>query len=214
MEKQIRKVTAPYIYECAMGCLVDFVIGLVMLLAFAIAGFDSEKDLQAGVVISGSVVVVLMATMDIPLLLKCLKDRNEQQIITGIGALEDILSDKNWSYKFKPNSQTSSDSCVYYYPKSWMMCRYRLAIRTADGKLIKPRGIFSVAHGQNEISNIIVVQREFDQPLTVKVRYLKHSKAIIDASIETYPYDMKKRTLEYIEGLLSEITRWTIKRQK
>lgn len=211
MDRKVKMLTAPYIYEGVVGCFVDFIFGMIMLLACIIDGIDSQNDLEAALLISISFVIILITTMDAPMMIKCLKDRKDQCIITATGVLEDILPDKNWSYKFKPSSGISDTSCVYYYPKSWMMWRYRLALRTSEGKLIKPRSIHSIAHGQQEISNIVGIQANLNQPIILKVRYLKYSKAIIDVNLENYPRDMKKRTVEYIENILADITRWTVK---
>ena len=207
----MKMLTAPYIYEGVVGCFVDCIVGMIVLLLCAIYGIDSQNDLETALLISIGIVIILIITMDAPMMIKCLKDRKDQCIITATGVLEDILSNKNWSYKIKPNFRTSADSCVYYYPKSWMMCRYRLALRTSEGKLIKPRSIHSIAHGQQEISNIVGIQENLNQPVILKVRYLKYSNVIIDVNVENYPHDMKKRTVEYIESMLADITRWTVK---
>ena len=207
MDKRVKRLTSPYIYDGIVGCFVDVICGLVLLLLCAIDGIDSRADLRLALLMSGILAIVLMATMDAPMMIKCMLDRKEQCVLTATGILEDILPDRNWSYKFK----ITSGSDEYYYPKSWQMSRYRLALRTKDGRLEKPRSIYSIAHGQYQSSNIVNLQRKLDQPIVLKVRYLKDSKTIVDVTMESYPTDMKKRTAEYIKEMLADITRWTVK---
>jgi hypothetical protein len=211
MNKKVKMLTAPYIYEGVVGCFVDCIFGMIVLLLCAIHGIDSQNDLEISLLVSNSMVIIFIITMDAPMMIKCMKDRRNPCIITATGVLEDILPDKNWSYKMKPSSHTTESSCIYYYPKSWLMCRYRLALRTSNGVLIKPRSIHSIAHVQQEISNIVGIQKNLNQQVILKVRYLKYLKVIIDINMENYPCNMKKRTVEYIETMLANITRWTVR---
>lgn len=214
MEKQIKKITAPYIVEGLFGLLENFVIGLLMLLVGMIGGIDSTEDLLRTVLPAAGLVVVLAILLDFPLIIKCLIDRKKQECITISGELENISTDWNYSYKVRLSDtyRHRAGICVRYYPMSWQMERYKLIIRTKDGRLIKPRGIASITHGQYYNQALMYSdEKELGANFVLKVRYLKHSKAIIDASLESHPESADRDTVEHARKTLAEITRWTVK---
>lgn len=211
MDKQIKRLTASYIYEGLIGCLEDTIIATIIFAVCVISGIKASEDLVVSLECCVAMAVVLMAMFDWPIMIKCLLDRKNQTILTAIGTFEDMLPDKNWSYKNKPPKGFSNCLSVWYYPKSWVMERYKFALKTTNGTYVKARSILSEAHGQNDLASIIGIGKHYDSPLLLQLRFLKYSKVLIDVKIVSYPPDIKKQTLEYVQSLLSDITRWTQK---
>lgn len=217
MEKKIEKLTAPYICEGLFGLLEDAAIGLLMLFTGMIGGIDSTEDMLRTVLAALVISIVLAMIFDFPMMIKCLIDRKKQECITISGVLENIGTDWNNSYKVRL-SETDlyrAGICVRYYPKSWQMERYKLIIKTKDGKVVKPRGIASIAHGQYYDQALMYSDvTDSGANLVLKVRYLKYSKAIVDVSLESYPESVDRKVLEHARNTLTDITRWTVKRHQ
>lgn len=211
MDKKIKQLTASYIYEGLIGCLYDAVIVTVIFVVGLISGMRTSKDVLVVLVCCVVMAIVLMAMFDWPIMIKCLLDRKNQTILTATGTFEDMLPDKNWSYKNKPPQGFSTGLSIWYYPKSWFMTRYKFLLKTTGGKYVKARSIYSVAHGQNDLVDIIGIGRHYDSPLLLQLRYLKYSKVLIDVRIVRYPPDMKTKTLEYVQRQFADITKWTAK---
>jgi hypothetical protein len=207
MDRKIKQLTASYIYEGLIGCLWDAVIIVVMFVAALISGINIVVALVCCVVMA----IAFMAMFDWPIMIKCLLDRKNQTILTATGTFEDMLPDKNWSYKNRPPEGFSDSLSIWYYPKSWVMERYKFLLKTTDGRSVKARSVFSAAHGQNDLVDVIGIGKHYDSPLLLQLRYLKYSKVLIDVRIVSYPPDMKMRTLEYVQRQLADITRWTAK---
>lgn len=211
MDKHIKQLTASYIYEGLIGCLEDATIGIIIFAACVVSGTKSFEDIVLALVCGAAMAVVLMVVFDCPIMIRCLIDRKKQTILTVTGTFEDMLPDKNWSYKKKPPKGFSDGLSIWYYPKSWAMERYKFALKTTDGSYVKARSILSEANGQNNLVSLIGISKHYDTPLLLQLRFLKYSKVLIDVKIVSYPSDMKKQTLEYVQRQLSDITRWTLK---
>ncbi len=211
MDKKIKQLTASYIYEGFIGCLYDAVIVTVIFAVWLISGVKTSKDVIIALVCCVVMAIVLMVMFDWPIMIRCLLDRKNQTILTATGTFEDMLPDKNWSYKNKPPKGFSNDLSIWYYPKSWVMERYKFLLKTTDGKYVKARSVFSIAHGQNDLVDVIGIGKHYDSPLLLQLRYLKYSKVLIDVKIVSYPPDIKVRTLEYAQRQLADITKWTAK---
>ena len=120
----------------------------------------------------------------------------------------DFTMSNIFSLKGGPDSLLTT----WYYPKEWNMLRVKPMFRTPDGKVFKARCILSYAHDQDLVfTHIRGIQRKYDEPILLKVKYLKYSKAILSIQMVSYPHDMKRRTKDYIDKNLSNILRWTIK---
>lgn len=214
MEKRIKKITAPYIVEGLFGLLEDSVLGLLMLLMGMIGGIDSTEDLLRTVLPAVGLAIVLAIMFDFPMMIKCLIDRKKQECITISGELENVGTDWNYSYKIRLSNTDlyRAGICVRYYPKSWQMERYKLIIKTKDGRIVKPRGIASIAHRQYYNQALMYSdQKDLGANFVLNVRYLKYSKAIVDASLESCPENADRDTVEHARKTLAEITRWTVK---
>lgn len=207
MEKLIYKVTKPYIHEGLIAFAIDI---LLAMLAFVlvIAYFPGEY-LEA--MIFPAVILLLAALCYAPQSIKCLLDRKKQIVVEKTGVYLNTYSDFSLASLFRLKGDASLLT-TWYYPKEWNMQKEKLMFRTPEGKVFKPRCVLSCAHGQQYVfMDIRGMQKDFDEPILLKVKYLKYSKAIISIQMVSYPPDMKRRTKDYIDKNLSDLHRWTIK---
>lgn len=208
MEKLIYKVTKPYIHEGLIAFAIDI---LLAMLAFVlvIAYFPGE---YLGAAIFPAAILLLAALCYAPQLIKCLLDRKKQIVVEKTGVYFDTDFDfprTNW---FTNKIGNESLLTTWYYPKEWNMQKEKLMFRTPEGKVFKPRCVLSYAHGQQYVfMDIRGMQKDFEEPILLRVKYLKYSKAIISIQMVSYPPDMKRRTKDYIDKNLSDILRWSTK---
>lgn len=205
MSDLINKVTKPYIHESIAALFIDAMLALFVYLFVAIIMHEFVKALIF------IVPVLLMAiVLDVPLLIKCILDRKFKTVLEVICTLEDI--DYDASYSNKITRGEPSLLTTWYYPKEWHMVRYKLELKTKDGKIVKPRSIRSLGHGQGGIlTDIRGIQRSAGSQMQFCVKYCKYSKALLNMKMVSYPADMKKRTKDYIDSSLRDLLRWTIK---
>lgn len=214
MEEKIKKLTAPYIGEGLFGLLENAVIVLALFLLGLIGDISSTDTLIKLLAFSALFFLVLSLLFDLPMMIKSLLDRKKQEIITVVGEFENIGRDWNNSYKVRLSNTDlhTAGICVRYYPKSWRMERCRFLIKTDDGKILKLRIIASNAHGQYYDQSLMYSDMvDLGGNFVLKVRYLKYTKAIVDACLESYPESIDNKTLEHTRKTLAEITRWTVK---
>lgn len=207
MEKLIYKVTKPYIHEGLIAFAIDI---LLAMLAFVlvIAYFPGEY-LEA--MIFPAVILLLAALCYAPQSIKCLLDRKKQIVVEKTGVYLNTYSDFSLASLFRLKGDASLLT-AWYYPKEWNMQKVKPAFRTQDGEVFKPRCILSYAHDQDLVFvHISGIQEKAEEPILLKVKYLKYSKAIISIQMVSYPPDMKRRTKDYIDKNLSDILRWSTK---
>lgn len=208
MEKLIYKVTKPYVYEMLVASVIDLMLSMLVFV-IVIAYFPEN---YFGAMLFSIPVLLIVAIFDAPLLTKCLLDRKRQVVIEKIGVNFDLDNDFTMSNIFSLKGGPDSLLTTWYYPKEWNMLRVKPMFRTPDGKVFKARCILSYAHDQDLVfTHIRGIQRKYDEPILLKVKYLKYSKAILSTQMVSYPHDMKRRTKDYIDKNLSDILRWTIK---
>lgn len=204
-EKLIYKVTKPYIHEGVIALVTDAILGNIV---YSVTIICYREYIFALWVFAP--MVFMAVVFDAPLMIKCLIDRKKQIVVETTGIYEDTYHDFSLSNKI--SRENDSVLTTWYYPKEWNMQRVKPAFRTTEGKLIKPRCVMSYAHEQDTVfMNIRGIQRKSDEPIMLKVRYLKYSKAILSVQMISYPNDMKRRTKEYIDSNLADILRWMIK---
>lgn len=207
MEKLIYKVTKPYIHEGLIAFTIDI---LLAMLAFVlvIAYFPGE---YLGAAIFPAAILLLAALCYAPQLIKCLLDRKKQIVVEKTGVYLNTYSDFSLASLFRLKGDASLLT-AWYYPKEWNMLKVKPAFRTQDGEVFKPRCILSYAHDQDLVFiHISGIQEKAEEPILLKVKYLKYSKAIISIQMVSYPHDMKRRTKDYIDKNLSDILRWSTK---
>lgn len=206
MGKLIYKVTKPYIHEGLIALGMDAFLAVIPYV-ITIALYPGEYVMALWVITPAAVMAVFF---DAPLMVKCLIDRNKKIVIENVGVYFNTYNDFAISDKFGKGG--GSALTTWYYPKEWNMLRVRQAFRTPEGKVFKPRCVLSYAHDQDLIFlHIDGIQEKSEEPILLKVKYLKYSKAILSIQMVSYPHDMKRRTKDYIDKNLSDILRWTIK---
>lgn len=205
MSDLIKKVTKPYIYESIAALLIDAMLALFVYLFVAIVMHEFIKALIF------VIPILLMAiVLDVPLLIKCILDRKFEIVLEVICTIEDI--DYDASYSNKITRGEPSLLTTWYYPKKWHMVRYKLELKTKDGKIVKPRSVRSLGHGQGAVlTDIIGIQRSAGNQMLFSVKYCKYSKALLNMRMISYPADIKRRTKDYIDSSLRDLLRWTIK---
>lgn len=208
MEKLIYKVTKPYEHEGLAALGIDTIMAVIAY-AILIIGCPGEYVLC----LAGIAPIAFMAVfLDAPLILKCLLDRRKQIVIEKTGVYFDTDTDFTVSNKIRLKGEPESLLTTWYYPKEWNMQRDKLMFRTSEGKIFKPRCVLSYAHGQQYVfMDIRGMQKDFEDPILLKVKYLKYSKAILSIQMVSWPHDMKRRTKDYIDKNLSDLHRWSIK---
>lgn len=207
MEKLIYKVTKPYIHEGLIAFAIDILLA-VLAFALVIAYFPDEF---LGAMIFPAAILLLAALCYAPQLIKCLLDRKKQIVVEKTGVYLNTYSDFSLASLFRLKGDASLLT-AWYYPKEWNMQKEKLMFRTPEGKVFKPRCVLSYAHGQQYVfMDIRGMQKDFDEPILLKVKYLKYSKAIISIQMVSYPPNMKRRTKDYIDKNLSDLHRWSIK---
>lgn len=208
MEKLIYKVTKPYIHEMLMAIGVDFALA-VLAFALFIAYFPEEV---LGSMIFPAAILLVAAVKYAPLLIKCLLDRKKQIVIDKTG--EHFESDfdfprTNW---FTDKIGRESLLTTMYYPEAWEMRKHKLFFRTPEGKVFKARCILSEEHYQHDVfTDISYAQEDSKEPILLRVKYLKYSKAILSIRMVGWPPDMNRRTKDSIDNDLGDFLRWTIK---
>lgn len=208
MEKLIYKVTKPYIYEGLAALGIDIIMAVI---AYAILIVSCRSEYLFTLI--GIAPIAFMAVFfDAPLLLKCLLDRKKQIVVEKTGVYFDMDNDFTISNKIRLRGGPESLLTTWYYPKKWNMKRVKPMFRTLEGKVFKPRCILSDEHYQYDVFMDIRGMREsFKEPILLKVKYLKYSKAILSIQMVSWPHDMKRRTKDYIDKNLSDLHRWSIK---
>lgn len=205
MERLIYKVTKPYIHEALAALAIDELLGWGAYLISILLTHDYLLPL-----VFPAVITLVGLVLDAPLLIKCLIDRKTQIVVEKTGTYFDLYPDISFSNKITRGDE--SILTTWYYPKEWNMERYKPVFKTKEGKKIKPRSIISTAKGQTTVfSNIRGIQEKTDEELLFRVKYLKHSKALLSIKMISYPSNMKKRTKEYIDSNLSDLLKWVIK---
>lgn len=208
MEKLIYKVTKPYVYEMLIASAIDLICAII---AYVIVLAYYPKEYLFSLVFA-SPFLLIPAVKYAPLLIKCLLDRKKQTVVEKTGVYFDTDFDfprTNW---FTNKIGNESLLTTWYYPKEWNMQKEKLMFRTPEGKVFKPRCVLSYAHGQQYVfMDIRGMQKDFDEPILLKVKYLKYSKAIISIQMVSYPPNMKRRTKDYIDKNLSDLHRWSTK---
>ena len=208
MDKSIYKVTKPYIRESLAALAIDAFAGLFVYLFLAVL----TKE-YAGALLFDIPILLMALFMDIPLLIRCLRDRKNGTVIEELCSFVEIDCDPSFSNKWRLRRESpSSLLTTWYYPKEWHMERHRLVFKTKDGKSFKARCICSYGHGQGDfLTDLSGICRQFGDQMLFRVRYCKNSKALLSMSMIGYPPDMKKRTKDYIDSNLRDILRWTVK---
>lgn len=208
MEKLIYKVTKPYIHEGRTALGIDAMMALIAYVIMIIACRGEYVLCLAGI----APIVFMAVFFDAPLMLKCLLDRKKQIVVEKTGVCFDLDNDFTISNKIRLRGGPESLLTTWYYPKEWNMERVKPMFRTPEGKVFKPRCVLSYAHGQQYVfMDIRGMQKDFEEPILLKVKYLKYSKAIISIQMVSYPPDMKRRTKDYIDKNLSDLHRWSTK---
>lgn len=207
-EKLIYKVTKPYIHEGRTALGIDAIMAVIAY-AIMIVCCPGKYVLS----LAGLAPIVFMAVFfDTPLILKCLLDRKKQIVVEKTGVCFDLDYDFTISNKIRLRGGPESLLTTWYYPKEWNMKRVKPMFRTTEGKVFKPRCVLSYAHGQQYVfMDIRGMQKDFQEPILLKVKYLKYSKTILSVQMISYPNNMKRRTKEYIDSNLADILRWMIK---
>lgn len=205
MEKLIYKVTKQYIHEGLAALAIDELLGW----GFYLLGIIMMHDYILPLVFPAFFTFVGLV-LDSPLLIKCLIDRKQQNVIEVVGSFLDLYDE----YPLTTKITQGGDGILatWYYPKEWHMFRCKLFFRANNGKKIKVRCVLSFAHNQDSVfSNIRGIQEKTDEELLFQVKYLKHSKTLLSIKMISYPSNMKKRTKEYIDSNLSDLLKWVIK---
>lgn len=207
MEKLIYKVTKPYIHEGLIATGIDAIMAVIAYVVVLVC-YPGE---YLGAIIFPAAILLLAAICYAPQLIKCLLDRKKQVVVEKTGVYLNTYNDLSLSSLFRLKGDDSLLT-AWYYPKEWNMLKVKPAFRTQDGKVFKPRCILSYAHDQELIFlHIDGIQEKSEEPILLKVKYLKYSKAILSIQMVSWPHDMKRRTKDYIDKNLSDILRWTIK---
>lgn len=208
MDQAIYKVTKPYIRESLAALAIDVFVGFFVYLFFAVL----TKE-YAGSLLFDIPILLMALFMDIPLLVRCLRDRKNGTAIEEPCSFVEIDCDTSFSNKWRLRRDSPpSLLTTWYYPKEWHMERHRLVFKTKDGKSFRVRCICSYGHGQGEfLTDLSGICRQFGDSVTFRVRYCKYSKTLLEIKMTSFPTDMKKRTKEYIDSNLRDILRWTTK---
>lgn len=207
MSDLIKKVTKPYIHEAVAAIFIDAILGLVLYLLIVLCYHEYVFALWAF-----APFVLMALVLDAPLLIMSLRDRKAEAVLEEICTVDDILEETCFSNKLRLEHGEPSLLTTWYYPKEWNMHRYKLILKTKDGKKFKARSVHSWHHGQlNFWCDLCGIQENAGDQMFFKVQYCKYSKALLSIRMVSWPPDMKSRTKDYIDSNLRDILKWTIK---